>query len=97
MIAYSDPMPASKYQPLAAFLAAQPPETIAVTLTLTEVAALVGEPLPLKAHHSDWWGNDPARHPARTWLSIGWRVTRAQVRQTPSAITFTRVSPAASP
>ncbi len=90
-------MPPPKYQPLADFLAAQPPETETVTLTLRAIEALVGQALPLSAHRREWSGNNPARHPARTWLGVGWRVTHAQVRQPPSAITFARTSRATLP
>jgi len=85
-------MPASKYQPLAEYLAGLPRETTTVALTLPAVEALVGQELPLSAHHSSWWSNDLTRSTPRAWLAVGWRVTHAQVRQAPSAITFARVS-----
>ncbi len=86
-------MPASKYEPLADFLAAQPPETTSVTLSLPEIEALLGQEVPLSAHRHTWWRNDPSQRQPRAWLGAGWRVTHAQVRQAPSAITFTRISP----
>ncbi len=85
-------MPPSKYQPLADHLAAQPPEVVSVTLSLPEIEVLVGQALPLTAHRHAWWRNDPVRTTARAWLAAGWRVTHAQVRQVPSAITFTRAA-----
>jgi hypothetical protein len=87
-------MPASKYQPLADFLSGQLPETASVTLTLPEVEAVLGQELPLSAHRHTWWRNDPSQSQSRVWLGAGWRVTHAQVKQAPSAITFTRASPA---
>ncbi len=87
-------MPASKYQPLADFLTAQSPETLTVTLTLPEIEVLLGQELTLSAHRHAWWRNDPSQRQPRAWLGAGWRVTHAQVKQAPSAITFTRASPA---
>lgn len=82
----------SRYHPVTDYLAGLPPETVTVTLTLLEVEGVLGQALPLTAHFSSWWRNDPARRQALGWLRVGWHVTRAQVRQAPSAITFTRVS-----
>jgi len=83
----------SRYQPLAEYLAALPPETAAVTLTLAEIAQIVGHPLPVGASTHAWWGNHPASARARAWLAAGWR-TRPQVRQIPGQIIFVRVPPA---
>ena len=50
----------------------------AVTLTLAQIEALVGQPLPDFARdHAGWWSNAPALHPAEIypwygWLSVGW-------------------------
>lgn len=90
-------MPPSKYQPLADFLAVQPSETTSVTLALPEIEALLGQELPLATHHGNWWTTGPTQHQARVWLCVGWRVTRVQVRQAPSAITFARVSSDTTP
>ena len=62
----------SRYQPLADHLAAQP--VAAVVLSLTEIAALLGEPLPPAAQESAWWANAPEAEQARAWLGVGWRV-----------------------
>ncbi len=42
------------YQPLADYLAAQPPETVRITLTLPEVEAVVGSALPASAWTQMW-------------------------------------------
>jgi len=83
---------ASRYQPLADFLAAQRPETLTVTLTLSEIDALVAQPLPPSAHASGWWWNVLEKPHSQTWMDAGWRVVRAQVGQTPRLIIFQRVS-----
>jgi len=85
----------SRYQPLADFLAAQPPETDSVMLTLAEVAQIVGQPLPPGASTRGWWGNQPASAQARAWLAAGWR-TVWQPRQFPVRIIFVRVPHPAS-
>ncbi len=89
-------MSPSKYQPLADFLAAQPPEVVSVMLSVPEIEAIVGQELPLAAHRGGAWWSDPARPPAQAWLAAGWRVTQAHVRQAPSAVTFARVPPGAT-
>jgi hypothetical protein len=68
-------MPIS-YQPLADFLAAQPPATATVTLTIAEVEALVGTPLPVSAWARTWWSTARQGRTAgeRPWVAVGWRV-----------------------
>src|SRR5215207_3558293 len=83
------------YQPLADFLAAQPPETVTVTLTLAELAQLLGRPVPPSASTRAWWGNHPSSRRAPAWLAVGWRTQPPRLRQLPMRITFTRVPPAA--
>ncbi len=90
-------MRASKYQPLADFLSGQLPETASVTLTLPEIEAVLEQELPLSAHRHTWWRNDRWQRQPRPWLDVGWRVTHAQVKQAPSAITFARVSSDSTP
>ena len=80
----------TRYQPLAAFLAAQPPATATVRLTLAEIAQIVGRPLPAGARTRAWWANQPASAQARAWLPAGWR-TQWQPRQLPMEIVFVRV------
>ena len=84
------------YQPLADFLAAQPPETAAVTLTLAEIAQLLGRPVPASAHTRAWWGNHPSSRRAPAWLAVGWRTQPPQSRQLPVRITFVRAPQTAS-
>jgi len=77
------------FQPLAAFLTAQPPATTAVTLTLAELAQLLGRPLPASASTRTWWGTRPSSAQARAWLAAGWRA-QPQTRQLPVQIVFVR-------
>ena len=71
-----------KYEPLRAFLAAQPPAVSEVTLTFAELAALLGAPLPRSAWGTAFWTNRrdlfhaPSR--ARAWHGAGWRVRAAR-------------------
>ena len=77
--------------PLAAHLAAQSPETDALRLSLAEIEALVGAPLPASAYGSTWWGSTALSKQARPWLATGWRVAGTHLRATPAAVTFARV------
>ena len=85
----------SKYQPLADYLAALPPETEAVTLTFPAIEALLGAPLPRSAVRTMFWTN--ARQPrgslsqVRAVQGVGWRI--GGVRWAPGggrAVTFVR-------
>ena len=90
-MSYTPPMP-SRYQPLADFLAAQPPETDSVTLTLAELAQILGQPLPPSASTRAWWGNHPSSRRAPAWLAVGWRTQPPRARQLPVRITFVRAA-----
>jgi hypothetical protein len=88
-------MPRYKYAPLWSFFRAQPPEATSVTLTLAELEAIVGGPLPAGAytHRSVFWSNAAGRGQTWPWRAAGWWVTRPQaqpggVRQW--TVTFTR-------
>ena len=76
-----------KYGPLAAYLAAQPTDT--VRLTFEEIEAMLGERLPPSAWSTRWWADAPAGHShAQAWMSAGWRVVAVERR--PRAVTFER-------
>jgi hypothetical protein len=79
-----------KYAPLAAFLAAQSPDTAIVTLTLGDVEETIGTALPPSATARWWWVNSDDAQQARVWLDAGWLVTGRALR-TPPMITFARV------
>jgi hypothetical protein len=82
----------SKYAPLAAYLAALHAD--AVTLTIPEIEAIVGAPLPPSARQRSFWGNSRrGTFDIRPWAQVGWWVVRAEVRLAPPAITFVRVAP----
>ena len=81
-------MPA-KYDPLARYLAAQPGDR--VTLTLTEIEAIVGVLLPRSAWRPIFWGNQPRwNSAARSWRSVGWRVVKRTYHPPTWVITFVR-------
>jgi len=84
----------TRYQPLADFLAAQPAETASVSVTLAEVAALLGGPLPAAAGTQSWWANARSAPHAAAWLAAGWRVRRVRVRRPPGTVTFVRATAA---
>jgi hypothetical protein len=79
---------ASLYQPLADFLAAQP--GTAVVLTLAEIEALLGAPLPPAAQEAAWWADAAEAEQARAWLGVGWRVRMMEWRKKRWAIIFER-------
>jgi hypothetical protein len=64
-----------KYHPLAAYLAGLPPETPRVTLTMAQIEAVRGGPLP---------------RGARAWLGAPWRVAARSLRTAEPAITVAR-------
>jgi len=57
----------SRYDPLGAYLAGLPPEVAEVTLTLAEVATIVGAPLPRTAWAGIWWKGAATGTQARAW------------------------------
>ena len=82
-----------KYQPLAAYLAALPPETERLTLTLPEIEALLGAALPRTAWQSTFWANGRGSHGtsrARAWQGAGWRSAGLRRGLRPWAVTFVR-------
>src|SRR5215208_5204705 len=82
----------TRYQPLADFLAGQPPETVTVALTLPEVEALLGEPLPRAAATASWWANARSAPHAAACLAAGWRARRVRLRRPPGTVTFVRAT-----
>jgi hypothetical protein len=84
-------VPPPRYQPLADFLAAQPPDVQQVTLTLDEVEAILGVPLSMSARLPSWWQvQHPGPH-ARTWRRVGWQVARPPSLGFGPRVTFERV------
>ena len=80
----------SNYAPLAAFLAAQPPDTTAVTLTFGEITALMGGAVPRRMATKQFWTN-AQRGTVSVWHAAGWQVTRTTMRAAVPTITFTRM------
>jgi hypothetical protein len=81
-----------KYEPLRRYLLALPSEVTTVTLTLAEITAIIGGPLPATARLRPWWGNHPRASHSRAWLDAGWRVTGRDVRSALPTVTFTRAA-----
>jgi hypothetical protein len=66
-------MSPSKYQPLADWLAAYTGDS--VTLTLAQVEAILGQPLPVLARiERAWWASTRNRY-VLTWRTLGWEAT----------------------
>ena len=81
-----------KYAPLHRYLAGLPAEVATVTLTVVEVEAVLGTPLPLTARLRSWWGGRrPGTAQAWAWHAAGWRVTALAMHYGVAAVTFVRV------
>ena len=84
---------ASRYDPLGAHLAGQPPAVATVRLSFAEVEAILGAALPRSAREGSFWGNavGELRVPAhvRAWRRAGWRV--AGFEREARAVTFARM------
>ena len=77
-----------KYQPLVDYLAPLSAGTTSVSLTLAEIEALVGAPLPRTVATRIWWHN--SRPHWRLVRAAGWRV--AGVDFPGRTVTFARVA-----
>jgi hypothetical protein len=73
----------SRYNPLVAYLRVQPPHDL--TLPLTQIAALIGGPLPNSAHVDGCWWHLPTNPAVRAWEALGWR---AYLNARAHAVTF---------
>jgi hypothetical protein len=77
-----------KYIRLAAYLAGQPPTLNRLTLSLSEIEALVGIGLPENARFPSWWRNDNRRMHSRAWMVAGWWVE--DMRTADHTVVFSR-------
>ena len=84
----------SKYEPLGAYLAAQPTEVDVVALTFPAIEALIGSPLPRSAWVASFWANArrTRRVPmqVRAWQDAGWRTAGLRRGLRPWTVTFVR-------
>ena len=79
----------SKYDLLVRYLAAQPGDR--VTLTLAEVEAIIGGPLPTGARRRDWWHSTPGRSAMGPVVhAAGWRVRLDAFWGRTPVVTFVR-------
>ncbi len=79
----------SKYGPLMKYLAAQPGDR--VTLTLAEIEAVIGAPLPAGARRRDWWTSRPSRTALRPVVqAAGWRIVLDGFWGREPVVTFVR-------
>ena len=80
---------ASKYAPLARYLAAQSGDQ--VTLTLAAIEAIIGTLLPAGAHRRDWWTSTPSRSAVRLLVrAAGWRLVLDGFWGRTPVVTFVR-------
>ena len=64
-----------KYQKLSDYLVKQ--QIITVSLTYAEIETILGFSLPSSAyHHRAWWANTASHPQAKSWLNMGWKVTK---------------------
>ena len=83
------PPRASKYQPLAAYLAAQP--VAAVTLSFAQIEALLQRPLSPTAYLRQWWTSTTVSYiQVQSWRAAGWSVTAVAWRDGDRWVTFQR-------
>jgi hypothetical protein len=68
-----------KYDPLSDYLAAQPPGTETLTLTLAEIEAIIGGPLPPRVRAPAFWTNRSRRlFTAQPGMQAGWWMVRTE-------------------
>jgi hypothetical protein len=75
----------SKYEPVLAYLRALPATQMSTELTLTEIAALIGQPLPISAHSAGFWAGHFEQY---FWRPAGY-VARWKPRR--GVVLFTRI------
>ncbi len=81
----------SKYGPLMNYLAAQPGDR--VTLTLAEIEAIIGVPLPPRARQRGWWvGGQPRVTPRQHVREAGWHIVLDGFWGRTPAVTFVRAA-----
>lgn len=77
-----------KYIRLAAYLAGQPEEVVALTMTLEQIEGIIGAELPANARFPSWWRNDGRRMHSRAWVAAGWEVS--EMRSGDARVLFSR-------
>ena len=79
----------SKYQPLADYLAAQHADE--VTLSFTQIEAILRRPLPTSAYLRPWWLTRRSHHVASlVWRAAGWDAIAVLRRAGERWVTFRR-------
>ena len=76
--------------PLLALLAEQPQDTTTLVLTLDEVAALVGAPLPRSVMSRSYWRLRTPKAMGSRLRAAGWWVAQFEPRGPTTTITFIR-------
>jgi len=85
---------ATKYEPLEIHLRATPQDVRELTLSFSDIARILGTPLPESAiSHRAWWGNQKdskSRPQAHAWLSAGFLVDTVNQGRTSGWVRFKR-------
>lgn len=85
----------NKYEPLEIHLRAIPAQSREVTISFSELAKILGAPLPESAFtHRPWWGNQrdsKSRPQAHAWLSAGFEVDSVNQTRGTGWVRFKRV------
>ena len=76
--------------PLLARLAEQPPDVLTLTLTLDDVATIVGAPLPPGTSSRGYWHVRSPNVMGYRLRAAGWWVSRLKQRGDVTTLTFTR-------
>jgi hypothetical protein len=67
-----------KYEPLTHFLEGR--WTSEVSMTFTEIEAVVGAPLPPSKQYPAWWSNNPSNNVmTKAWLNAGFQTERVDI------------------
>ena len=83
------PQRPGKYQPLIDALTSQ--GSASATYTFAELAAVLGQPLPIEAHAPGWW-RQAQRRIAQVLTAAGWQVETTELWR--ERVTFVRAASA---
>ena len=87
------PLSAKDFQRLVNALAGQPAGMLTLTLTLAEIEAILGRPLPRAASTRAWWIDQGkhARH-RRLLMAAGWAARAVHFRGPVPSVTFVKAA-----
>jgi len=78
-----------KYTPLTLFLSRKAQWTSWVKLQFSRIEGIIGDDLPASAtQNNEWWNNTKTTSQGKAWLSVGWKVKKADLKE--GTVIFTR-------